>query len=273
MKPNKKYATPSLTRAIEVIELLNKHSGWVPSGVIRQTLGLPESSTHAILNSLLQNGIIHCDPGSGAYKLGNKLLAIGQKALFQSLEGTLFEEARKSVAQISRKHDVSSFFGYMNENDEAAYIARSTQLHNKLSIEAVGALVPPQTTAIGKVLLAWRDEKTVCQVINKTKPTDYTDRAILEPGKFLKHLKKMRRHGFVLADREAVNNSVCVAAPVFIKGKDAPIGGISIVSNFEQMHFGFFNRASESVYCAAKNLSAKYGATDYPEYSPMSCPK
>ena len=270
MKPSTAYAAPSLTRALEVINLLSENSGWVPFGVIRKTLGLPKSSAYVLLNSLLQNGIVYCDPKRRGYKLGFRLLSIGQKALAQSTEGKLCHEAQESVSQLSREYDASSFFGTINENNEAVYTARAIPPRNELSIEAVGAPVRPQTSAIGKALLAWRDEKTVCRIINNTKPTGYTDRAVLEPGKFLKHLKEMRQHGFSVNNREALDDLVGVAAPVFMKGKDAPIGGISIVSNFEQMYSGFFNKASEAVYCAAKELSEKCGATNYPEYSPVS---
>ena len=262
---------PHLEKAFEVLDILTKRDGWTQFCVKQNTLELSKSSTHAILSNLLQNEFLHYDPEKG-YKLGFKLYTLGQKAIAQST-GPLFEEAQKALARTAHECEENSFFGTMNENNEAIFAAKGVPPLNNIAFEEpddVGAVIPFQNSAIGKTLLAWRDEDTVRELIAKNPPTNYTDRAILDPNKFVQHLGMLRNHGFTVNNREIANNFVCVAAPLFVQGQGAPVGGVSIVSTYEKMNAGFFDKASEYIYGTAKKLSEKFGAANYPQYKPMS---
>lgn len=266
MKESETYAVPGMAKASAVIELVAA-KGRVKFSEFCIELPYPKSSIFVTLNTLLQLGYLQYAPNDG-YRLGIKLFTLGNSALGNS-KLDIRSEARPIMDSMVREVGSMSYLGVF-DGKNSAYIARIEAQGNRWSsIYDPGMSVPYQNTSIGKSLLAWRDEKSIRDIIEKNKPVHYSDRAIIDPDAFVKHLGQVRQHGQSWSDRESTNSGVSVAAPIFSSG-EAPIGGLSIVTPFELMSTGFFAFAGERVYGAARKLSEQLGAKSYPEFSPIA---
>ena len=266
MQSKKGYTAPGLLRAYEVINLVAEN-GYVTFTNIFKALDMPKSSLAITLNTLTEGGYLHHTPKQG-YRLGLELFSLGNKAL-ANLGLDIRNQADSVMDALVRDVGQTSFLGVLGGN-EAVYISK-TESNNKFeTLYTTGRRVPFQTTGIGKALLAWRDEKFVRDIIAENKPSRYTDRAIISPDAFVEHLGTIRRHGYSVCNRETVEDTVAIAAPVFSKEQEAPIGGLSIVTPHERMTPELFAFASERIYGGAKLLSERLGVTCYPEFAAMS---
>lgn len=264
MQDNKGYAVPGIVRASEVINLIAEN-GCVKFKDVLKALDMPKSTLVVTLNTLTQVGYLTHTPKQG-YSLGLKLFTLGYNAL-ENL--SIRNQADPVMEALVREVGQTSFLGMLGGN-EAVYISK-TESNNKFETQyTTGRRVPFQTTGIGKALLAWRDEKFVRDIIAENMPSRYTDRAIISPDAFVEHLGTIRSHGYAVCNRETIEDTVAIAAPVFTKGQEAPIGGLSIVTPQERMTSELFAFASERVYGGARMLSERLGVTCYPEFAAMS---
>ncbi|MDO5621625.1 MAG: IclR family transcriptional regulator [Paracoccus sp. (in: a-proteobacteria)] len=74
----------SLERGLSVLDLLSAHPEGLAVGQVAQTLDLPASGTHRLLNQLVEYGYVHQDGTRSAYTLGMKLPALGLSYLAQA---------------------------------------------------------------------------------------------------------------------------------------------------------------------------------------------
>jgi DNA-binding IclR family transcriptional regulator len=77
-KPNNDTVVPALTRGFAILDLVAKNPG-LDFTAIRGRLGLPKSSTHNLLSTLSQLGLLRMRPDRG-FVLGLKLTELGALA-------------------------------------------------------------------------------------------------------------------------------------------------------------------------------------------------
>jgi IclR family transcriptional regulator, pca regulon regulatory protein len=77
-----------------------------------------------------------------------------------------------------------------------------------------GALFPAHATAMGKVLLADREEAMVRQVAERHPFVRFTDRTVVDVDEFLAQLPEVARQGYAVSDGEWERVIRSIAAPV-----------------------------------------------------------
>jgi IclR family transcriptional regulator, KDG regulon repressor len=70
-------------------------------------------------------------------------------------------------------------------------------------------------SALGKVLLAYRDEEDVKRIIQTTGLPRFTDNTITDVDELLQNLVKIRKQGFAYDLEEIIPDLYCVAAPIY----------------------------------------------------------
>ena len=87
-------------------------------------------------------------------------------------------------------------------------------------------------TSLGKVILAYSDEETREQVINRIKFVRHTDRTILGKRIAFEGAGKVRERGYAFDAREMEEHMQCVGAPVFDRDGSC-LGAISVSSLYK----------------------------------------
>lgn len=202
-------AVKSAGRALEIIEHLAA-SGSQTFPELLAALGLPRSSTHGLLRTLLAAGWIELDPDSKRYSLGLKAWQIGQRydghrLLLDAgppLMQALTDETGETV-QMARLDGV-----------ENVYIAISPSPNPMRLASNVGMRLHAHATGIGKALLSTLDDDDIARRLHQVAIPRLTAHTITDPDDILSVIAKGRDVGFHVDDEEFIDGCRCVAMPI-----------------------------------------------------------
>ncbi len=116
----------------------------------------------------------------------------------------------------------------MLDGDHAVYVAQvASRKHNVRMFTEVGRRVLPHSTAVGKVLLAFRPRPAMEALLDRTGLPPRTPRTIVDRNKFLAELDVVARQGYAVDDGEEEIGVRCLAVPVFGVGDSVAAVSVS----------------------------------------------
>ena len=208
--PNKNsYNIPSVNKADEILDYLAEH-GKSTLTQIYVDLDFPKSSTYKLLKTLESLRYIRYDTDSQTYLLGMKLLELGAKASDQiditSIATPILEELSLRVNRLCH-------LGVLDGHHVIYVIKTSTNELIKIGTW-VGRRIGAHCTAMGKVLLAWKEEDEIDQMLNGIELVRMTPNTIIDKDQLKETLAEVRRNGWSLDDEESTKMVRAVGAPV-----------------------------------------------------------
>ncbi|TDS25712.1 IclR family transcriptional regulator [Halanaerobium congolense] len=130
---------------------------------------------------------------------------------------------------------------------------RSVQINSQ-----IGKRLPAYCTGVGKVLLAYLDEKELNQYIDRNEFKKYTPNTITDKDLFREELKKIRNRGYGIDDREYDCDLRCVAAPIRNYTSEV-IGAISISVPKERGNGDAIKNLKDLVIKGSEKISMNLG--------------
>ena len=194
----------TLARGLQIMNQLEDAPEGLSVTFIARKLQLEKSSVSRFLRTLHNYGYVEQDERTRRYRLGARLVALGQRRLRQF---TLREQARPFLRRL------------VDETGECAHLAVLTrgqafyvdQVDTSASLRVstgIGTMAPLHCTALGKVLLAYDDIQPAEEL------PIYTPRTITEHTELNQQLERTRELGYALDDEEYTIGVRCLAAPV-----------------------------------------------------------
>jgi DNA-binding IclR family transcriptional regulator len=202
-------AVKSADRALAILEYLARE-GQASFGAIVRDLGLPLSSAHQLLQTILSRGFIELDESTRLFSLGFRLWEVAQSYAMTddlvSLAQPLMEQLTSittETVQLARLEGVDN-----------VYLAISESPHPMKLVSSVGKRLAAHATGLGKVLLAGLDADELDRRLSGITLARFTERTITDRTALLAELKRVRSRGFGYDNEEYVIGCRCVAAPV-----------------------------------------------------------
>lgn len=248
------YAVSAIMKAHEVLEYLSS-KGEATFTEIYKDLKRPKSSTYKIISTLETLGYIRPVGSGSAYSLGTKLLEFGARA---GAQFDLVTEARPLVKRLSMETQRTSHVGIL-DNNEVIYVVKENT-HCLIHIDTwVGKRVAVYCSAIGKVLLAWREELDARAIVDTVEFEQIAPNTITDKEMFFKTLPEIKERGWALDDEEAAKMVRSVAAPIFNQRGEA-CAAVSVATLTEMDSYEEMLQITNKVIKCAKELSEKMGA-------------
>lgn len=177
--------------------------------IVRRT-GLPRSSAHRMLERLVQLRWLR---RSGRdYELGMRLVELGSLAVHQD---RLVRAAGPLLGELHRATGLVVHLAVLDGAD-VVYLEKIGDRMIGAIPTRVGGRQPAHCTAVGKAILAYRDEETDIDL--GTRLTRYS---ISSASQLAAELAKVRAHGVAFEREESLLGFGCVAAPIGSPG-DVP---------------------------------------------------
>lgn len=216
-------------RTIDILKLVSKNPEGITLDDICGRLSLPKTSAYDIVTTLVEMGMVNVDRGQRQrYTIGLTAYRIGINYTNNMDFISVIEPELKAFAKEVGK---TVFFGVRSDH-EVVYICKSEPENPIITTATVGTKNPMYCTSLGKAILAYSDDETRDQVINRIKFRQKTGRTILDKESLLKELDRVREQGYALDAREMEEHMECAGAPVF--GSDGSvIGAISVSSLYK----------------------------------------
>lgn len=199
----------SADRVLRVLESFDPGERDVSLGDLAERVGLPKSSVHRLLVTLIAHGFVDRDPATRRYRLGIRLFELGSAAIH---ERGLHSAAHPALEQLSSSTGETCHLAVLS-GIEAVYVYKLDGPASIIMSSRVGGRAPCHATSIGKVLTAWAAEDLL-RVLRSRPLRPYTAHTITTVKAFEAELARVRERGYALDLEEFEEGLRCIAAPV-----------------------------------------------------------
>jgi len=243
----------SVDRVLRVLEVFGPSKPTLSLSEIAIQSGLPKSSVHRLLATLIARGFLERDLATLRYRVGIRLFELGSTVLHErGLQSSGMAVAEQLAAATRETCHLAVLSGV-----EAVYVSKFDGASSIIMSSKVGSRAPSYCTAIGKVLIAWGGDELVEQVVaSGLRP--HTRKTITEPSELARELERVRLRGYALDIEELEDGLRCVAAPV----RDftgAVVAGIGIAGPAARFSEELLPNLARRVLDAAVSLSRSLG--------------
>lgn len=241
-------AVPSLRKAVLILDLIGRR-GRLTFSTIQKTLDLPKSTTHQLLKALADISAVqvHAD---GRFVLGPKICELGVLGIRQRTIDNLSLKHLESLAvQSGFPSEIATF-----EGRNAVVLASAQPGDDARSTGWEGRRWPLNRAATGKALLAFLDETDRKRLLADLDWTKTTPRSIGSPDAMRRELDLVRQRGWALDEREALDDTSCIAAPVFDR-RNRVVAAIATVGQADLIKPDRYEALAEMVRTTASAVS------------------
>ena len=245
---------PSLGKGVALLEVIAREPG-LGFTAIQERLGMPKSSTHHLLSTMCELGLIK-RRSVGGYGLGLKLFELAGIA---NESNDLQREAMPLLRELAQRIQLTCHLGVF-EQGEAVYLARVEGPRDIVVRSHVGQRFPVNCSALGKSLVAWLAPEQLDIAIANLAFEKRMPKTVTNAADFRLQLADVRRRGWALDDEEQAPNCRCIAAP--IRDRDGVVvAAISAVGTLEQVDDKRFETLAAQVIAAASAISESVYST------------
>ncbi|MCG1024886.1 IclR family transcriptional regulator [Dehalobacter sp.] len=244
----------TVERALDILEVLA--SSIEPFGVteIGSRIGLHKSTVHRILQTLCYRGYVEKEKDRERYRLGIKIVELGN-AFFNQLE--VRKIAERYLESLARTFDEVVHL-VLFDNGEVVFIdhKESSQLigmHSK-----VGSRGYMHSTAVGKAILSTLPEEDVRLILQKKGMPYFTQQTITDPEKLIEQLREIRKTGIAVASEENEVGIINIGTPIYdYSGRT--IGAISISGPINRLKEKGIEKVGQEIKRVGQDISFRLG--------------
>ena len=250
----------SVERALLLLEVLAEAGGRLSITELAGRSGLSLGTVHRLLASLLGRGYVRQE-ADRRYALGTALLPLGDAAT-----RLLGSWAVPHLAQLAQDSGETSNLAVL-EDDHVIYVAQAPGRHRMRMFTEVGRRVLPHSTAVGKVLLAWRGDDHVRRVVERLGLPARTPRTLTTLPAFCAELAAVRERGWAVDDEEEELGVRCLAVPV----GPGPLAVMAVsvsapASRLDHGQPGVVEALRRAAEALGRAISVSLGAVDRPPF-------
>lgn len=216
------FSTPSLDRALSVLECLASRSGGLTQTELASELGLTANFIYRTTQSLVAHGYLHRDADK-RFRLSAKLLRLGQPVLD---DVPLAEAALPAMRWLSEETGEASHLGILVGNEGLVLERVVGTAPIKFYVER-GTRFPIHTSAPGKCLLAFAGAAEREEILSGYRFDAYHPWTISNRADFEHCLGRVREQGYATDLGEHLEGHHCLGVPFFDR-EDRPVGSLWI---------------------------------------------
>jgi DNA-binding IclR family transcriptional regulator len=242
----------SLTQLMRVLDSFSTTSRSLTMSDVCQRTGYPKSTTHRLLASLRDVGLLDQDSDRERYRLGLKLFELGNVVL-ANME--LHREARRYVEALGRLTDQAVHLAVF-DGRHAVVVGRSDPQPDA-NARAFFESAPAHCTSVGKAILAHQPEAALDRFIAGGLAR-FTDTTLTDAAALRRDLALTRARGYALDEGEHQPGLRCIGAPIHdVAGR--VFAAISVSGPAWKLPLGEVDRTAKIVIHNAHGISAALG--------------
>ena len=242
----------SLTKLMTVLNSFSTTVRSLSLSEICRRTGFPKSTTHRLLASLRDVGLLDQDGDRDHYRLGLKLFELGSTVLANM---DLHREGRPFIDALARLTDQAVHLAVF-DGRHAVVVGRSdrqTDATSRVFFESA----PAHCTSVGKAILAHLPEVALERFLDAGLAR-FTDTTITDVIALKRDLETTKRRGYALDEGEHQPGLRCVGAPISdVSGR--VFAAISVSGPARKMPLREVGRTAKMVIHNANGISQALG--------------
>lgn len=200
----------SLQRSMELLEVLKEKNRSFSIAELSESMNLPPSTIHRILQTFCENKYVIRDDRSHTYRLGPALIPLGKAAA----RGIRLQDAAYPVLTEMSKKTMEDSYLVIPVGKKGLVIEKVDGPNHLKVVEEFGYEMYLHCGAIRKVLLAHQSPAFIDEYF-KTVIEQEHGFPFVSPGELRAELKHIRQAGYAVTHGEYVNDAVGIGAPIF----------------------------------------------------------
>jgi DNA-binding IclR family transcriptional regulator len=221
----------TLLRTIEILDVLGKRKEGYTLIEITEMIQAPKSSVFDILKTLVYTKMVEEDTSYHKirYKIGLQAFLIGSHYVNDI---DIIQVAKEYLIPLATRMHATTFMAVMSDA-MVTYIYKYESSNSIITTANIGTRRQLHSAALGKAMLAFSDETTIREAIQKIKFEPYTKYTITSVEIYVDELKEIRKNGYAKDNRENAIHQIACAAPIF-NYQGVVIAAISCVGMYEK---------------------------------------
>jgi len=256
-KATQPEAVSSVLKVFSILQALGEQKE-VGVSELSQRLMMSKATTYRFLQTMKTLGYISQQGEADKYSLTIKLFELGSKSLEYV---DLISLADKEMRLISEQTNEALHLGSLDES-AIIYIHKIDSGYNLRMQSKIGRRNPIYSTAIGKVLLAEREEVFIREILSDVNFIKHTDKTLESTEQLLSELRLVQKQGYAEDNEEQEPGLRCIAAPIYDRF-GIVIAGLSIslpTVRFDEKRLSYYVGLLRH---AGKNISEHLGYHNY----------
>jgi len=214
----------SVQRAIDILCHFSLSRPSLGIAELSRFMGLPKTTVHGLVQTLLKNRLLQQDPETRKYRLGFKTFELG------AIVGNTLEINRKAAVHLyalARRTGLETRLAIWD--GKSALLTMGAAVRSQAFFTQIGPRMPAYCSASGRVFLAYLARDELDAYLGKTRFVRYTPSTLLDPIQLRKELDRTRAREYAVNREELRRGVVAFAAPVFdCAGRVAAAVSISV---------------------------------------------
>jgi IclR family transcriptional regulator, acetate operon repressor len=237
-----------LHRVVAILGAFRPEDDTVSATELARRLGLPKSTVHRIVASLVAEGLLERD--AARVRLGLRLFEMGQRVPRQRV----LRDAARPYLQDLREATGQTVHLAILAGSQVVYVDILTSPASPPLPSRVGGRLPAHATGVGKAMLAYSPAETVRTVLEGVLPR-VSSHSTVAPGVLAAELARIREDGVAYDREESGPGVVCAASPVLGPAGEV-LGALSVSGWSTRVRL---EQVSPAVKTAALSLSRALG--------------
>lgn len=250
----KKKLIQSVARALSILNCFEDEKE-LRVHEICSRVGLGKSTVHHLLSTLKEMDYVKQNSETKTYSIGLQAFRIGF-SYYEQLD--IVKVARFYLQDLCEKTKETVHLGKL----VGANVLYLDKVEGPMAVtmrSRIGNFKPAYCTAVGKILLAHKEEAKLKQILDSANIKAYTEKTIIDKQKLLMDLIKCKNQGYATDDEEIEEGLFCVAAPIYdLSG--VCVASISVAGPkyrmIERLYF-LVNEVKETAKLISKELGYK----------------
>lgn len=198
----------ALARGLRVITAFDAERRQMTLSDAARALDLPRATVRRALYTLSQLGYLETD--GKLFRLTPKILGLAAAYLTSNAVSVVLQPTCERLANLVGESSTAAVL----DDADAVMIARAAPARQLPVGVGIGYRVPAFCSALGRVLLAARDDDAVERFLAALDPKPETDRTVLDKKRLREAIRAVRAQGFAFVDQEAEAGFRSIAVPV-----------------------------------------------------------
>lgn len=204
-----RYLVTSAARGLDVLEIMARNGKPMTAVEVASALDLPRTTAFRLLSTLQEKNWVYKERFT--YSLGFKCFQLG------ATTGVGLEIRTHALPFLVSLRDKSNLNTQIAKLEDWNVVYLERVLGNKLSVNTpsrAGAILPAHCTALGKVLLAYKDLELVTKWAQEKPLEQLTERTITAVPLLIAEILETRARGYAVEYGEREEHIRCIGAPI-----------------------------------------------------------
>jgi DNA-binding IclR family transcriptional regulator len=201
----------TVARTLSVLRVVAEAKGSVGVKDVADALQLPMSTSHRLLDLLLEAGFVEKEMVKRRYAVGAEFFRLANLVTHKT---SLATRVQPLLDELARQTGETALFGaYLAGPQAMAYAAKSDSPQPLRFRIDLFQQAPLEWGATGIAILAFLPEQVQAEVLAHARPSPVTGRRLARAA-FLERLAEVRRDGSAVTEGEKLPDSIGIAVPL-----------------------------------------------------------